>query len=346
MALQASNIGDLVTTTLSELGRLKFTDLMSDYNKTIVLRRLMKKNKMTFDSGKSVSFNVITDTGDNAVFVGLYATDNVDVKNVMTTGDVPWRHITWAWAMDRREATMNASPAKIVDLIKTRRIAEFGGAIIKFEQAFWRCPAASNDLNPYGLPYWVTKNATEGFNGGAPSGYTTVGGINPTTYPRWKNWTAQYSTVSKDDLIRKMRKAMHYTDFETLTGDVPEYNAGDDYACYSNYTVVQTLEEILEAQNENLGNDIAPMDGKVMFRGIPIQPVKELDGDTTNPVYGINWGEFFTMGLKGEWMRETQIPVQPGQHTVSATFTDCSFNWITRNRRRHFVIATGTGGLT
>ncbi len=36
------------------------------------------------------------------------------------------------------------------------------------------------------------------------------------------------------------------------------------------------------------------------------------------------------------------LPIQPGQHTVSANHVDCSFNWITRNRRRHFVLATNT----
>lgn len=345
MALQASNIADLVSSTLNELGRLKFTDLMADYNRTIVLKRLMRKSKMTFDSGKAISFNVLTTTGTNNRFVGLYATDVTDVTNGLTTGEVPWRHFTWSWAMDRREVAMNASDSKIVDLIKSRRYIEFGGAIVKMEQRFWRAPSSTDDVSPYGLPYWVVKNASEGFNGGAPSGFTTVGGINPTTYARWKNWTAQYTTVSKDDLIRKMRKAMFYTDFDTLVDDIPTYNTGDDQAIYTNYSVVQTMEEILEAQNENLGNDVAPMDGRVRFRNIPITPVYELDGDTTNPVYGINWGEFFTAGLKGEWMKETQIPIQPGQHTVSATHTDATFNWMTRNRRRHFVIATGTGGL-
>jgi hypothetical protein len=347
MAFQASNDADLVTTTLSELGRLKFTDLMSDYQNTIALKRLIKKNKMTFDSGKTVSFNAITDHSNSARFVGLGATDVIDIATVMTTGDVPWRHITWNWAWDFREPLMNKSPAKIVDLIQTRRIAAFGSAIIKFEYALWRAPASTDDTSPYGIPYWIVKSNTavttaDGFNGSVPSGYSTVGGLSPTTYPRWKNYATQYTNVSKDDLIRKMRRASVYTDFMPLVDEIPVYNTGDDYGYYSNYSVIGTMEEILESQNENLGQDVASQDGRVLFRRSPINFVKELDLDTTNPVYGVNWGEFKTMGLSGAWMHETSVPTVAGQHTMSATHTDSTFNTLCRNRRRNFVLATDT----
>lgn len=350
MALQAANLADLVTTTLNELGRLKFTDIMSTYQRTVALKRLMKKAKITFDSGKEISFNLITDHSNSARYVGLYAQDVVDVTNVMTTGSIPWRHITWNWAMDGREEVMNASPAKIVDLIKSRRIAAFGSAVVKFETSFWRVPATTDDVSPYGVPYWVVKSNTatttaDGFNGDTPSGYTTVAGVSTTTYPRWKNYATQYTAVTKDDLIRKLRRAAEYTDFMPLVDETPVYNTGDDYGYYTNYAVLGTLQEILESQNDNLGNDVAPMDGhnKVLFRSGPVEFIKELDTDTTNPVYGINWGEFKTAGLRGWWMKETQIDEVPGQHTVSATHTDCSFNFLCRNRRRNFVLATNTG---
>ncbi len=345
--IQAGDLLDLTTTTLDELGELKFTDLMSDYQNTIALKRVFKKNKTTFDAGPNVRFNVITDHNNSARFVGLGEVDIVDIPNVMTTGTVPWRHITWNWAIERREIAMNRSPRKIVDLIKTRRIAAFGSAIIKFEQCLWRVPATTDAKSPYGIPYWVVKSNTatstnDGFNGTVPSGYTSVGGLNPTTYPRWANYATQYTNITKDDLIRKLRRAYVYTDFTPLVDDIPQYNTGDDYMLCTNYGVIGPVEELLEAQNDSLGSDVASQDGRAMFRRTPFTFVKELDLDTTNPVYGINWGEMKTMGLRGEWMNETQIPIQPGQHTVSATHTDASFNLFCRNRRRNFVIATNT----
>lgn len=350
-ALQASGIADLLTTSLNELGRLKFTDLMSDYQNTIALKRLMKKNKMTFDHGPLINFNAIVDHNNSARSVGLAAQDDVNINSVMITGEVPWRHVTWNWAYEHREEVMNSGPAKIVDLIKTRRIAAMGSAILHFERRFWRFPASTNTLDPYGLPYWVVKSATatstnEGFNGSAQSGYTTVGGINPSTYSRWKNYAGPYTEITKEDLIRAMRRAMVYTDFMPLVDEIPTYNTGDDYGIYTNYAVLAPFEEALEDQNDNLGNDLASKDGKVLFRRVPVVFVKELDSDTTNPVYGINWGEFKTIGLRGWWMKETVETRVAGQHTVGATHTDCSFNWMCRNRRRNWVLSEGTTELS
>lgn len=348
-ALQATDIADLVTTTLNELGELKFTDLMSNYQNTIALKRLMKKNKTTFDAGPKVQWNLITDTNGSARFVGLGETDIVNIKNVMTTASVDWRHITWNWAIERREIAFNRTPRKIVDMSKTRRIAAFGDAIIKFEQAYWQVPDVTDTVTAYGIPYYVVKSNTaataanaDGFNGLVPSGYTTVANLSSTTYPRWANYATQYTSISKDDLIRKWRRMAVYTDFMPLVDEIPQYTTGEDYGYYTNYAVVSSLEELLEAQNDDLGPDVASMDGKVLFRRVPVTFVKQLDRDTTNPVYSLNWGELHTMGLRGEWMREVVMPQYPGQHTLSATFTDCTYNLLCRNRRRQGVLATDT----
>lgn len=345
-SLQATGIADLVTTTINELGELKVTDVMSDYNKTIFFKRVVKKNKIVFDAGPRVEFNLMTGTNATAEFKGLYAQDTVSPNNVMTTGAVDWRHVGWNWAIERRELAMNRTPRKIVDLATTRRVAALGSAIELFERRGWRGPASTDTVNPHGIQHWIVKNNTEGFNGGAPSGYTTVADISPTTYARWKNWTAQYTAVTKDDFVRKVRRAMYETDFERLVDDMSTYNTGDDLAGYANYELVRTLEELLETQNDNLGMDLASTTNKVVILGIPIMAIPELANDTTNPLYLINWGEFKTFGLRGEWMRETVEPQVAGQHTVAATFTDCSLNWICRNRRRNSVIATDTTAMS
>lgn len=349
-SLQAANLADLLATTLPELGELRFTDLMSDYQNTIALKRLIKKNKTTFEAGTSIKFNIATDTNDSARFVGLGESDIVNIKNVMTTGEIPWRHITWNWAIERREIAMNRSPRRIVDLIKIRRITAFGGAIIRFESAFWQVPAASDTVSPYGIPYYVVKSNTaathannDGFNGTLPTGYTTVAALSPTTYPRWANYATQYTNITFDDFVVKARRMAVYTDFMPLVPEEGEgYNTGDDYGYYTNYAVVSALEQLLASQNDDLGTDVASQDGKALFRRVPVTFVKFLDNDTTNPFYSLNWGELKTTGLRDEWMHETVMKEYPGQHTLTATFTDCSFNLLCRNRRRQGVIATNT----
>jgi hypothetical protein len=341
--IQAANIGDLVTTTLRDLGRMKFTDITSDLIRKIAMRELMKEGRQDFQSGYELQFNLMTNQNGSARFVGLGATDNTNITDVMTTASVPWRHVTWNYAIERRELAMNRTPAKIVDLIQTRRLAALVSASELFETAFWSLPAATDTVSPLGVPYWVVKSATAGFNTTAPSGYTTVAGILPTAYSgRWANYAFPYTNITKDDFIAAWWLAATRTDFEPSVEGMPTYNTGDRYGFYTNLIVYNALKQQLEAQNDDLGNDLDTMNNEVHFRRAKVTYVPVLDADTTNPMYGLNWGEFRTGVLQGEWMNETKIPIQPGQHTVSAVHVDCSFQWFTRNRRRHFVGSNGT----
>lgn len=352
MALQAGSIADLVASTLKELGELRFSQLTNGLQRYVVLSRLMQKGKVQFfSSGYGIQWDVMTSDNGSFKMVGLYATDNVNVPNTLTQGSTEWRHGTWNWGLDRREVAMNSSPRRIVDLIKTRRISSFYSACKGLEGLAWSCPPITDTTSPFGVPYWICKSATQGFYGTLPIGqsYTTVGGIVPTAYVntgpgsgyKWANYTDLYTAKTSDDLVAKWEQAADLTYFEPPI-ESPDFSTGDEpmYAC--NYSVYSAMKALLKAQNDNLGLDIDPMDGKPTFRRVPISWVPALNQDTTDPVYGINWGEFHTAGLRQEWLHETQIPIQPYQHTVSATHTDISFNWLTRDRRRHFVLATAT----
>lgn len=340
--LTASGLGDLVQTTLRDLGKPKFTEIATDLQRHTAMRNLLRKNRVELQSGYGIQWDVMIDFARSSANVGLAASDNVNIVDVMTQATADWRNTTSNYAIIGQEVDMNREPARIVDLIKTRRIAAMIGMAELMESNFWGPPVAITDnLTPWGVNTWIVKNATEGFNGGAPSGYTTIG-LNPTTYPRWSNWTYQYTAVSRDDLIRHWRKAATFTDWQPPVDGIPTFNTGDEYGFYTNYGVIGPLEEALESQNDNLGNDIASKDGMTMFRRTPVNWVPKLEADTTNPVYGINWGTFKTYILQGWWLKETHVPVYPGQHTLSANFLDCTYQWCTKDRRRHMVLATGT----
>lgn len=341
-SIAPESLGDLIATTLKDLGEMKFTEIATDLQDHVAMRVLLKKNRISLESGTGIQWDVMIASNGSAQNVGLYATDNVNVPDVMVQASSVWRNTTANYAIERREVAMNRSPRRIVDLLKTRRIACMIDLAERMESNFWNFPAASDTLTPLGVPYWVTKNATEGFNGGIPSGYSTVAGLSPTTYPRWNNWTYQYSAISRDDFIRHARQAATKTYFRPPVDGIPTFNTGDEYGFFSNYTVVGQLEEAVESQNEDLGNDLASRDGQTIFRRVPVTYVPKLDADTTNPFYGLNWGVFKTYILSGEWLRETNIPVTPGQHTVSQQHVDCTYNFICKDRRRNFVLATAT----
>lgn len=343
MPLQADNLGDLVAMTLKDLGEMKITEIASDLQDHIAMSKLLQDNQVKLESGTGVQWDIMVSHSGAFQFVGLYGTDNVNVADTTIQASIPWRHSTTNYAIDERELAMNRSPRRIVDLLKVRRLDSMIALAEGMESVFWGYPLSTDTVTPYGIAYWVVKNATEGFNGGPQTGYTTVANVNTTTYPRFKNWTAQYVAITKDDLARKMRKAMTHCLFKPAAqGGPASFNTGDKWGLYTNYSVLSKMEELLESQNENLGNDLASKDGAVMFRRTPVIWVPKLDADTTDPIYGLNWGVMKTYILRGWWLKEMKIEVTPGQHTVCSVHIDSSLQWGCKDRRRQFVIATGT----
>ena len=171
-ALEASDILDLVTTTQKDLGPLKWTNISTDLQDYVVLPSVLRKEKVRFDSGYAIQRSVMTDISRAAKHIGLYQKDAVNVADVMQTISIPWRHCTTNYAFDRREIAMNRQPARIVELIKTRRVDAMISLAEELEEAFFTKPNDANDkVLPYGLPYWMVADTTAGFNGGNPAGF-------------------------------------------------------------------------------------------------------------------------------------------------------------------------------
>jgi hypothetical protein len=217
-----------------------------------------------------------------------------------------------------------------------RRAAAMIDLAKEIEDKAWSSPGGSDTRLPYGLPYWIVKNSTTGFNGGAPSGHTTVGGVSLTDSPNFKNYTVTYTDVTKADLIKKLRTMARKINFKSPV-DIPEYRGGKSRQhLYVNEATITDIETLGEQQNENLGRDIASMDGKLVFHGNPIVYVPKLDSDTSNPVYMVDHQTFYPVCLKGDYLRETKN-MAPNQHNITQYFVDLTYNFLCVDRRRNGV---------
>lgn len=335
--IQPHQIDDMVAATLPDLGRFKFTDISFTLREHIVMSQLMKKNRVSFDDGHELQFNVKVRNGNQARQTGLYDSDNVHIDNVLKTAKVPWTFADTHFAYETREPGFNGGKSKILDILKIRRSEAMQSAVELMEEKFWQAPDASSTLDPFGLRYWLVANAAEGFNGGAPSGFSDVAGLSPTEYPTWRNWTAQYAAVSKTDLIRKARKASHFTNFKPPVA-YPSYESGSEYQYYVPYSILSELEDYLQSENDNLGMDVGKYDGQVVFKRTPVNHAAMLDSDTTDPWIGINWGVFGLAFLRGQYMK-TSKPVQGSSHNTRAVWIDWTYQYQCRDRRRLFIIS-------
>ena len=340
-SLSHEQLLDLVAVTQRNLGPMAWTDAATELTDYPVFTSLMRKSDVKMYTGDGIQRNVMTDTSGAARHTGLFGKDNVNVDDVMAQIYVPFRHTETSYAFERREKGINGGPEQIVDLIKVRRADAMISLAELIEETFWGKPLNSSDTTtPWGVKYWMVSNATQGFNGGNPSGFTGgAGGLSSTTNTRWANWTDQYTAVSKLDLIKKMRKAHRRTDFKSPV-DIPSYrgSTGQKYRIYLNEDTIAAMEDVGEAQNDSLGRDLAPMDGKMTFRSNPLIYTPQLDGDATNPLYMINWGCFEIFFLKGEHLRESKLQQAADAHNTYHQFVDTSWNTLCTNRRKQALI--------
>lgn len=337
--LQASQIQGIVQGALADLGEGRWNQVAQSLRSYELFDRFVKNNKETIDSGDEIERTLLVDFGTGARMTGLFDPDQITAQDHAKRIVVDWAHTVDSWSYDVHEKQMNSGVARIFDHVAQREEATLARIVELMEaQAYGKPTGPTDSLNVKGLTYWVVQNATEGFNGGAPSGHTTVGGLVPGDYPTaWQNYTFTHSAWTKAGLIVPMRLAYKKTKFKK---PVPsrEYGSGvsDRYGIYVNIDTETEMENIGEAQNENLGRDLASMDGKMTFRGVPIIEVPTLGATsiTNYPIYMIDHKYMNALTLKGSWNRITGPSSEhTGSHSVFAVFYDFSWNIICTDRR-------------
>lgn len=341
MGITYSQIDDAVLLTQENLVKKgAFVNMQTDLQKHIAVREMWKNRQKKFEGGDAWEFQIQMDHNHSARVVGLFETDGSAFGDTMVTGSVDVRHVNANYVYDLREKAFQRGGHAIVDLIMTR----YSGMMVSFyellENILWSKPDDSSDTKtPFGIAYWVTRNATEGYNGGNPAGFTSgKAGISQSTYSRWANWTAQYTNITKEDLVRKMRKAHRETEFESpLTHATPDLGSMKN-GIYTNSTVIGLLEEILEASNMNLGDDFAKYAGRTMFKGTPLTYAPKLNDDTTDPIYMLDW-KTLAVGVMAGWENNLSAPERvAGMNLVRQVNLDCSLNMICTDLRGQAVI--------
>jgi len=342
MGLNYSQVADLVLETQEKLiKRGAFVDMQTDLTDHVAVREMWKNRVKKFEGGNDWRFDIQMDHNHSARTVGLYETDGSNVTDTMKKGSVSPRHVNAHYIYDLREPDFQRGGLAVTSYV----MSLYTGMMISFyefvEQILWGKPVDSSDeKTPYGMDYWVTANATEGFNGGNPSGFTDGrAGISTGDYPRYANWTAQYAEVTKTDLIRKMRRAHRKTKFRSPVSHATPDLGSMKNGIYTNDTVIGIMEEVLEANNMSLGNDLASKDGKSCFKSTPITYVPFLDDDSTDPVLLNDW-KWLAIGVMAGWQNNLSKPeTVSGKHLVKRVDLDASFNMVCTDPRRQTRIS-------
>jgi hypothetical protein len=353
---------DLIATTLPNLPRMDF-EVALEYQMYPVCNQWFQGDKVQIESGTSIERNIILDTSGNARHVRLYQKTPIGVADVHHKITAPWVQVQTHWSAERRELLRNRAPARFIDLLKGRRIDAMLDLADLLEVRAWSTPSsASDDLNPRGLPYWLSFREDDvaastddgGFSaytvryaGGTTS--TTKGGIDGSTETKWRNYASVYTAVNAD-FVKRMRRAFHATRFvsPTIVKDLRTGPASKN-RLHMGLDELSEYEDLVTSANDNLGRDLDPFHGMTTFRRVPIIYTPQLDdmtvessGGTTVspcPVYGVNHNYFYPMVQEGDWLREEGPMKDVEQHNVLTTFVDGSYQFFCKNvRQAGFVL--------
>ncbi len=341
MTIQYADIDDAVLLTQQNLvKRGAFLDLQTDLQDHVAVREMWKNRKKTFVGGDDWEWEAQIDHNHSARTVGLFETDGSSLTDTMIKGTVQPRHINASYIYDQREKAFQRGGVQIVDLVKTRYTGMMISLYELMEGILWGKPASSADKKtPFGILYWILRNASEGFNGENPSGFSDGrGNIDSSVYARWANWSSQYAKISKEDLVRRMRRAHRKTKFRSPVSHSEPVVGGMRNGVYTNDDVLGIMEELLEAQNMNLGNDLDSKGGRTNFKSTPITYVPYLDADSGDPVYMLDW-KWLAVGVLAGWENQLTKPYMvPDKHLVRRVDLDCTMQMICTNLRRQAVI--------
>jgi hypothetical protein len=342
--LAFSDIDDAVLETQELLiQRGAFLDLQTDLSQFVAVEQMWKNKKKAFAGGQNWRFDAQIDHNHSAKAVKMYETDTDAMTDVFIRGYMEPRHVNAHYVYDKREPDFQRGGTAIVDLVKSKYI----GMMISFyellEEILWGSPSATDEATPHGLTFWIQKgtDGQEGFYGLDPSGYEAIGRahILSSAQARWANWFADYAAITKEDLVRKMRKGHRKTQFRSPVSHAQPNLAAMGNGIYTNDSVIGIMEEILEDQNMNLGTDLDSMGGKTLFKGTPIQYAPKLDDDTSNPIYMVDW-KWMAIGVMQGWENNLTAPYAvPNMHLVSRVDLDATLEMICTNLRRQAVFA-------
>jgi hypothetical protein len=342
MPLTPDLLDDFVNLTLSKFKKGKWTDLSLEHQEYVSAKLITEKNVVE-QGGKDISFRLKTRNTGNARNTGMFAQDVTRVEDVTIAASIPWAMQTTNFSYDIDEDLFQSDNETIIRELVIRDHDAMSDMAELNEENLWSAPTDSDDKRPMGIPFWIQKDASttaEGaFNGGNPTGFSSgAAGVSSTTYPRWRNWTFGYTNPTTDDLVRKVKKSLAFTNFMAPVPH-PELAFGDSkYDIFTTYRVQEPLERLAETRNDNLGKDLAKYLNSVTIGGVPMRWVPYLEAnDTSDPLYGVNWKVFRPFVKKGCNMRRNPVKQSARQHTVREVHIDNWMNYACYNRRALWV---------
>jgi len=214
--------------------------------------------------------------------------EELDIQNVdtLTNIQIDWRFLTDHYAYTEEELDLNSGNPQTYykNLLKSKRQACHTSLYNKMEEQLWAVPSnaqmeASSGRQPYSIPTFITPD------GLAPTGFTTVETINPTTESGWRNQVSTYDPANiadrQDGLVAAMDDMWLSVKFEAPES-LKQYAENDrlnKMVIATNKDGYKELASLTRDANDRLvpQNNLGWVMGQITYAGMPIKYVSTLD---------------------------------------------------------------------
>lgn len=348
---------DLISLTLNDLPDQEFE--VGWTHQKYHACRIYQQDRMVIDGGTQIERRVMLSNTGNARYRRYYDTDDPAVGDHMHTIKVPWTRLGTNYSWDDLEILHQMNSTKgFIRLMKERRIDGLWDLADLIEDRFWKTPtSATDDLYPYGVPYYInmiTKDAsdTSGFVGqtvryqDGTTG-TVCANIDGASQEKWRNYAFTYTDINKA-FMKEIRLALLHTNFSApIFVEDPSGARKAKSGFYCDFDMVAELMDYADAMDDNhsgkdvFGKMVLNDGANVLINRTPVTPVPQLNGDVdpetgdeTDPLYYIDWTYFKPVVHDGYWMNEGAPESDRGQHTTFTVFLDGAHQNLCTNRRQ------------
>jgi hypothetical protein len=355
MALGIEQLDDFVNSYLQKYIMGKWQDISLPLQQYYFASRLFDKAKKEEMFGSLCKWKIKVRNPDNFQVVGLYHRDSSNRVNMIDEGEMKWAMTTTNYHYDIDEEVFGQGCEQIVNYIKLREDSMMDSFFAGMEDLMFGTGPSSPTQSPNppaSLLHWITanmtdttsNNATEGFTGVEPYGFSSVGvgGISTTDYPAWKNRAFPYAAVTHEDFVKKIIRSMDLCEFTPPIARPDIAPSRPDWELLTTLSRVEECRDLLQAGNDNIGKDLATYQNTVLIRGVPMvqvpawQSSASINKRTDGIVLGVNWPTFKWFYKSGRSQRKRAPFQHPEMSNVRVRCMDDTGQIVCFNRRANF----------
>lgn len=364
MALNIEQVPGFIETVLKQYVKTEWKDISLPLQEYYCASRMFSEDSLKPMGGPFCEWKLQIVNPGNAQLSGPYAVDTTNRIEMMTHGNAPWSQTTVNYTYDITEEVFKRNAEEIVNHMDVMEHAMLNDYWALQEDLLLSAGPSSPNLvprPPFSLLWWIQGvgwstpptsttagtplQAIPGFFGLNPPGFPNCANIDSTQakYSGWRNRTFTYSSLSRNDSIQKTIESIDKCNFKPAAPYAELAGGKPKWEILCPYSVLGIYRELLQAGNDNIGNDLGDRSGTCMIRGVPINWVPawtnsgSINKRTDGIHLGINWSTlkgFYAPGLR----MVKRTPYQDkDSHNVRWRPMDDSNQLVCYDRRRNFI---------